>query len=126
MRRETRIESFAKQTKDLPLKAGKRTQKLKSKAQPQTLKGWQEVAEFLGQAVSVAQRWGKEGMPVTRRGRFVAASPEELNKWLGRESGGEPVHGATAEADLAAELKRSLTYVRSEKSQSRAGKKPRK
>ena len=75
------------------------------------LKGWRHIAEFLGQPVSVAQRWARTGMPVRREGRFVAASPEQLNKWLGREAG-EPVHVATEEADLATELKRGLAYVR--------------
>jgi len=51
-----------------------------------------------------------EGMPVARNGRFVPASASELDRWLGRESG-EPVHVATTEADLAAELKRGLAYV---------------
>ncbi len=46
----------------------------------------------------------------------MIATPEELNKWLGRESG-EPVHVATTQDDLAAELKRGLAYVRSEKYQ---------
>jgi len=56
-------------------------------------------------------------MPVTRQGRFVVASPDELNRWLGRESGGEPVQVATSETDLSAELKRGLAYVRGEKRQ---------
>jgi hypothetical protein len=90
---------------------GKRTQKPKSKDQPVPLEGWQHIAAFLGQPVSVAQRWAKTGMPVTRQGRLVVASPEELNKWLGLESG-EPVHVATEEADLSSELKRGLAYVR--------------
>jgi hypothetical protein len=55
------------------------------------LKGWQQIATFLGQPRSVAQRWAKSGMPVTREGRSLHASPEELNRWLGRESAGEPV-----------------------------------
>ena len=75
------------------------------------LKGWQEIAAFLSQPVSVAQRWAKDGMPVTRQGRYVTATPDELNRWLGREIG-EPVHLATPEGDLAAELKRSLAYQR--------------
>jgi hypothetical protein len=49
----------------------KRTQKPKSKDQPAPLKGWQQIAAFLGQPVSVAQRWAKTGMPVARQGRFV-------------------------------------------------------
>ena len=89
----------------------KRTQKPKSKDQPAPLKGWPHIAAFLGQPVSVAQRWAKTGMPVARQGRLVVAPPEELNKWLGREAG-EPVHVATEEGDLSSELKRGLAYVR--------------
>ena len=73
-----------------------------------------EIAEFLAQPMSVAQRWAKDGMPITKQGRSVMASSDELNKWLSRESG-DPVHVATPEADLAAELKRGLAYVRDEK-----------
>jgi hypothetical protein len=51
--------------------------------QPKSLDGWQEIAEFLGQPSSVAQRWAKSGMPVTRQGRRVHASPDDLNRWLG-------------------------------------------
>jgi hypothetical protein len=46
---------------------------------------------FLGQPIWVAQRWADSGMPVTREGRYAYASPEELNRWLGRESAGGPV-----------------------------------
>lgn len=81
-------------------------------AQSASLNGWQEIAEFLGQPLSVAQRWTKSGMPVTREGRHVHASPDELNRWLGRESAGEPVHIASESADLAGELRRGLSYVR--------------
>jgi hypothetical protein len=84
----------------------------KRRTQPNRLKGWQEIAKFLGQPVSVAQRWAKLGMPVTREGRHVYALPEELNRWLGRESAGEPVQIATESADLAADLRRGLSYVR--------------
>jgi len=51
-------------------------------------------------------------MPVTREGRRVHAAPEELNRWLGRESTGEPAQIATETSDLASELKRGLSYVR--------------
>jgi len=78
------------------------------------LKGWKQIAEFLGQPVSVAQRWATTGMPVSRQGRFVVATPDQLNKWLGRESG-EPVHLATNETDLSAELKRGLAHIRKER-----------
>jgi hypothetical protein len=95
--------------------------KTQSTAQPHpiSLKGWQEIAGFLGQPTSVAQRWAKTGMPVTREGRFVTASPEALNQWLGRESGTGPIHVATPQTDLSAELKRWLAYVRREHSTGR-------
>jgi hypothetical protein len=48
------------------------------------LKGWDKIAEFLGQTVSVAQRWQKSGMPIERKGRSVFAYPEELTRWVGR------------------------------------------
>jgi hypothetical protein len=76
------------------------------------LKGWNEIAKFLGQPVFVAQRWSRSGMPITREGRRVTATEGELNQWLGRESKGEPVHIAAGESDLSADLKRGLSYVR--------------
>jgi len=81
---------------------------------PKTLNGWQQIASFLGHPTAVVQRWAGEGMPVRRQGRFVTTTPEELNAWLGRESG-KPVHVATEETDLAAELRRGLSYIRSAK-----------
>ena len=78
------------------------------------LKGWQQIGTFLGLPVSAAQRWAKSGMPVTHLGRRVQASPEELNRWLGREAS-EPVEIATESTDLSAELKRGLSYVRKQK-----------
>jgi hypothetical protein len=77
-----------------------------------TLQGWAEIARFLGQPVAVAQRWAKSGMPVTRERRRVHASPQELNRWLGRESAGEPVQIVTQNADLTSELKRGLSFAR--------------
>jgi hypothetical protein len=41
-------------------------------AKPETLKGWQQIAAFLGEPVSVVQRWASEGMPVHKEGRFVS------------------------------------------------------
>ena len=86
------------------------------------LKGWQNIAKFLGHPTSVAQRWAKTGMPVTREGRYVIASPEALNEWLGREAGVGPIHVATPDADLSAELKRGLNYIRREHSTGRKSK----
>jgi len=52
-------------------------------------------------------------MPVNREGRFVTAAAEELNRWLGRESGSaQPVHIAGSDSDLAAVLKRGLAAVK--------------
>jgi hypothetical protein len=79
-----------------------------------TLTGWQQIATFLGLPISAAQRWAKSGMPVTRDGRQVQASPEELNRWLGRETS-EPLHIATESADLSSELRRGLFYVKKQK-----------
>ncbi len=84
----------------------------KPEAEPDVLKGWQQIAAFLGQPVSVVQRWATEGMPVRKQGRYVESSREELNGWLGRESAGEPVQIAGKQTDLSAELKRGLSYVR--------------
>ncbi len=53
-------------------------------------------------------------MPVTREGRRVQASPEELNRWLGKEAA-EPVQIATETTDLSSELKRGLSYVRKQR-----------
>jgi hypothetical protein len=61
----------------------------------------------------VAQRWQNEGMPVTREGRFVYASPEDLTAWVGTERGlKEPIHIASEGEDLVADLKQGLSFVR--------------
>jgi hypothetical protein len=61
----------------------------------------------------VAQRWQNEGMPVTREGRFVYASPEESTAWVGTERGKkEPIHIASEGEDLIADLKQGLSFVR--------------
>jgi len=86
----------------------------KPKEETELLKGWQQIATFLGLPITAAQRWAKSGMPVTHVGRRVQASPEELNRWLGRETS-EPVEIATESADLSAELKRGLSYVRKQR-----------
>lgn len=91
-----------------------------TKEQP-ILSGWKKIAAFLGEPESVVQRWAAQAMPVRREGRLVTTTPEELNSWLGKESG-KPVHVAMESTDLAAELKRGLSYVRKERP---AGRKPR-
>jgi hypothetical protein len=43
----------------------------------------------------------------------MTASPEELSRYLGREAGLDvPVHIASEEMDLSADLKRALSYAR--------------
>ncbi len=86
--------------------------KKKTVKNSEDLQGWKAIAEFLGQPVSVAQRWGRSGMPVRRSGRVISATRSELNSWLAQESGGEPVEITTADTDLSAALKRGLGYVR--------------
>jgi hypothetical protein len=83
------------------------------KNQAEVLKGWLQIAAFLGEPQAVVQRWASDGMPVRKQGRYVETTPEELNAWLGKESG-KPVHVATDDTDLTAELKRGLSFVRSE------------
>jgi hypothetical protein len=83
--------------------------KAKPKSMDRFLKGWGQIAEFLGQTVSVAQRWQKSGMPVTREGRSVIASPEELTAWVGTERGQkEPIHIGSESEDLLGDLKQGL------------------
>ena len=84
---------------------------LKAKKESEPLVGWQQIAAFLGVPLSTAHRWAKSGMPTRREGRSAVAAVEELNGWLGREVS-EPVHIATAETDLGAELKRGLAFVK--------------
>ena len=86
------------------------------------LRGWVQIAAFLGQPLAVAQRWSRSGMPVSRKGRYVTASKAELSRWLGRESGLDaPVHIAADPGDLTKDLKRGLTYVRDASSRKKKG-----
>jgi hypothetical protein len=80
---------------------------------PEELKGWPTIAKFLSQPVSTVQRWANEGMPVTRIGRYVAASPAELERWLTREAGAkDTLHIPSGKTDLLADLKRGLSEAR--------------
>jgi hypothetical protein len=89
----------------------KKTDASKTKSQPEVLKGWKEIAGYLGERVSVVQRWATEGMPVTKEGRAVSTTPAQLNEWLGSVSK-KPVHIVTSESDLTAELKRGLAFAK--------------
>jgi len=85
----------------------------KQKAASNRLKGWAQIANFLGQPVAVAQRWARSGMPVAREGRSITASTEELSRYMAREAGLDvPVHIATEDVDLSADLKRALSHAR--------------
>ena len=47
--------------------------------QPESLNGWQQIATFLGQPSSVAQRWAKSGMhPRGSAGAGFAGGTEPL------------------------------------------------
>jgi hypothetical protein len=75
----------------------------------QVLTGWPNIAKYLGQPVTVAQRWAKDGMPVERKGRSMTAKPEDLSKWLGKEAGTKsPVHiSQSSDEDLLSNLRRA-------------------
>jgi hypothetical protein len=84
-----------------------------AKVEGSSPESWGEIAEFLGQTPSVAQRWQNEGMPVNREGRFVYGSPASLTAWVGTEHGQkEPIHIASESEDLLGDLKQGLSYVR--------------
>jgi phage terminase Nu1 subunit (DNA packaging protein) len=102
----------------MPKRAKKRAAR---ETEPQALTGWSQIAAFLGEPTSVVQRWASEGMPVRRQGRHVETTTDELNAWLGKESG-KPVQVAAEDTDLTAELKRGLSFVRHEKLSKRKAK----
>ena len=85
-----------------------------AKGEPELLRGWKQIADFLGEPTSVVQRWASTGMPVRREGRYIEATVKDLNDWLAKQSG-KPVHVVTDATDLGAELKRGLAYVRRER-----------
>ena len=85
-----------------------------SSAEAGVLKGWKQISEFLGEPASVVQRWASTGMPVHRQGRYVTTTTNDLNQWLGQQSG-KLVHVVTDETDLTSELKRGLSFVRKER-----------
>jgi hypothetical protein len=101
--------SMARTSKSLKSKSSKPN----ASTQSNELKGWQQIAAFLGEPTSVVQRWASEGMPLRRQGRFVSTTAQELNEWMGRESG-KPVHVATGDTDLTSELKRAVSFARRE------------
>jgi hypothetical protein len=79
------------------------------------LRGWKVIAEHLSQPTSTVQRWANEGMPVRREGRSVIADPEELRRWLGRESHAPEAVTIARNEDLTAALRRGVSAVRRKK-----------
>lgn len=94
------------------------SKKASTKKQPkpqseQLLKGWAAIAGFLKMPPATAQRWAKAGMPVRREGRSMAADPDELLAWLGREARmPAPAQIATNTADLSSGLKESIAAAK--------------
>ena len=87
--------------------------KTKKAAEADKLKGWKAIASYLGISESAAHRWAKNGMPVQREGRSTVAEPEELRRWVGRESHmPEAAHIVTPETDISAALKASISATR--------------
>jgi hypothetical protein len=64
----------------------KTAKKKRHNQERQQLRGWHQVGAFLGQPISIVQRWAKEGMPVKKKGRFVIAATDELDRWLEQEA----------------------------------------
>jgi hypothetical protein len=86
--------------------------------------GWKEIEGFLGLPISAAQRWARSGMSITREGRRVEASVEELNR-MGRETS-EP---AGSHCDRVGRLERGtgarLVVGEEAKASTKASTKPR-
>lgn len=79
---------------------------------PEVLQGWKAIADFMGQPVTVVERWAKEGMPVRREGRYTTARREELSAWVVRDIGARaPVHIGD-DSDFRDELRASVTEAR--------------
>ncbi len=91
----------------------KKESKNKSETPTQQLIGWEAIAKFLGHTPAVAQRWHESGMPVEHHGKRVFASPQELTRWVGTESGKTtPIHISDEQENLLADLKAGLAFVR--------------
>ena len=85
----------------------------KPEAEPDILKSWQQIAAFLGQPVSVAQRWATEGMPVKREARRkICRVLSRGIPGLDANQAGEPAQIATQQINLSTELKGGLSFVR--------------
>lgn len=84
---------------------------------PAILKGWKAIGAYLGIGMATAQHWGRSGMPVKREGRYTVADKDEISRWLAQQSHmPAPAHVASADTDIAAALKESITALRKQKS----------
>ena len=80
----------------------------RKKQPPVELKGWKEIADFLGQSVALAQRWSRtEQLPIVKKGRNVTSTKDALNRWLG-----EGKRIASSNDDLTEGLKAALKAAR--------------
>ena len=77
------------------------------------LRGWKNIAAYLGIPTGTAQRWAKDGMPVRREAPSTVADPKELSAWLGRESHMPgPAQVMTGQVDMGNALKESIAAMR--------------
>jgi hypothetical protein len=76
------------------------------------LKSWAEIATFIELPVSTIHRWAKLGMPVSRKGRHVVASRQDLLQWVSSKRSGAPTAVVSNTSDLAAEMRRSLKSLK--------------
>ena len=51
-------------------------------SKPNTLIGVPQMARYLGQSLGIFRRLIQHGLRVTRRGRFLAAVPQEIDDWV--------------------------------------------
>ena len=80
----------------------------RKKQPPVELKGWKEIADFLGQPVALAKRWSRtEQLPIVKKGRYVTTTEDALNRWLG-----EGKRIASSNDDLTECLKAGLKSAR--------------
>lgn len=84
---------------------------------PRILKGWKAIGEYLGVGASEAERWAAGlGMPVSKVGRGIVASEQELREWIAKQSHMPgPAIVLNREADIAEALKESISSVRRQK-----------
>lgn len=81
------------------------------------LRGWKQIAEYLGCGIRTAQRWQKDGLPVQRLSSgsraHVAADSEQLAYWVRDSSLRRGSHPETlANVERARKLRREVKQAR--------------